>query len=248
MRTQLWSSGGGTQSAAIAALIVMGELRPDLAVIVDTQREQSTTWKYMDEVITPALASVDFKLHRVNKMAFSKIDVFGGKEGESLLIPAFTNQSGEIGKLPTFCSSEWKVRVAQRWATAQGVKQCDMWMGISVDEIHRAKPGKGKWAKRYPLIERALNRSECEALVKRMGWPKPPRSSCWQCPNHTQAEWRDVKENPQDWRRAVAFDKWMRTKDKSAFLHTDCVPLDEADLSEKNGVLFNHCDSGMCFT
>jgi enterochelin esterase-like enzyme len=42
-RTQLWASGGGVQSAAIAALIVQGKLRPDLAVIVDTEREQSTT-------------------------------------------------------------------------------------------------------------------------------------------------------------------------------------------------------------
>lgn len=43
-RTQLWASGGGVQSAAIAALIVQGYIRPDLAVIVDTEREQSTTW------------------------------------------------------------------------------------------------------------------------------------------------------------------------------------------------------------
>ena len=61
-RTQLWASSGGVQSAAIAALIVQGHLRPDLAVIIDTEREQSTTWEYMDEVITPALASVGVTL------------------------------------------------------------------------------------------------------------------------------------------------------------------------------------------
>jgi hypothetical protein len=39
--TDLWSCGGGTQSAAIAALIVRGDIRkPDLAVIVDTERER----------------------------------------------------------------------------------------------------------------------------------------------------------------------------------------------------------------
>lgn len=57
-RAQLWASGGGVQSAAIAALIVTGKIRPDLAIIVDTEREQSTTWRYMDEVISPALQSV----------------------------------------------------------------------------------------------------------------------------------------------------------------------------------------------
>jgi hypothetical protein len=65
-RTQLWASGGGVQSAAIAALIVTGKVaKPDFAVIVDTEREQSTTWQYMDSVIAPALASVGVTLNRV---------------------------------------------------------------------------------------------------------------------------------------------------------------------------------------
>ena len=77
-KTQIWSSGGGVQSAAIAALIVMGKLRPDLAIIVDTEREQSTTWKYMDDVITPALATVNFKLTRVKKSEHATVDLYGG--------------------------------------------------------------------------------------------------------------------------------------------------------------------------
>lgn len=249
-RTQIWSSGGGTQSAAIAALIVLGELpKPDLAVIVDTEREQSTTWKYMDEVITPALAKVGLVLHRVKKSEFATVDLYGGADGETLLMPVFTNQSGEIGKLPTYCSNEWKTRVVRRWATAQGCKQADIWLGISADEKHRLKSGKGKWGYKHPLVARGMNRNNCEILVvERMGWPKPPRSSCWNCPNHLQAEWRDIKENkPTDWSEAVKFDHEMRQIDPHAFLHPDCVPLDQADLSDKNGVLFQHCDSGMCF-
>lgn len=236
------------QSAAIAALIVAGHIRPDLAVIVDTEREQSTTWKYMDEVISPALETVGVVLHRVKKSEFAKVDLFGGSDGQSLLIPAFTNQSGDIGKLPTFCSNEWKTRVMQRWATAQGVKQCETWLGISVDEMHRMKPASGKWGYRHPLIERGMNRGECVALVQKMGWPTPPRSSCWMCPNHTQDEWRDIRDNkPGDWRKAVMFDKQIRIHDANAFVHHDCLPLDQVDLDDANGVLFSHCDSGMCF-
>jgi 3'-phosphoadenosine 5'-phosphosulfate sulfotransferase (PAPS reductase)/FAD synthetase len=56
MRTQIWSSGGGVQSCAIAALIVRGVLqKPAYAVIIDTEREMSSTWEYMREVISPAL-------------------------------------------------------------------------------------------------------------------------------------------------------------------------------------------------
>lgn len=251
MRTQLWSSGGGVQSAAIAALIVQGHLRPDLAVIVDTEREQSTTWSYMDEVISPALESVGVILHRVRKSEFEHRDLYGGKDGDTLLMPVFTTQSGDVGKLTNYCSSYWKREIVKRWANAQGVKAVDNWLGISVDEMTRIAAVRGKkWANRYPLVERRMNRGDCVALVKRMGWPAAPRSSCVQCPNHTQGEWRDIRDNkPEDWRLAVETDRAIRMRDPHAFLHADCVPLDQAELDERNGVLFGHnCTSGQCYT
>ena len=65
-RVTVWSSGGGTQSAAIAALIVRGDLeRPDLAAIVDTGYEASSTWAYHYKVILPALAGVGVHMHRI---------------------------------------------------------------------------------------------------------------------------------------------------------------------------------------
>ena len=169
-RTQIWASGGGVQSASIAALIVSGEIEPpDFAVIVDTEREQSTTWEYMDKVITPALASVGLTLHRVRKSDFEHRDLYGGKDGDTLLVPAFTTQSGEVGKLSNFCSSYWKREVIKRWGNAQGVKAVDLWLGISVDEMNRVqKERSGKWQTRYPLIERRMNRGDCVALVERM--------------------------------------------------------------------------------
>lgn len=249
-RTQIWSSGGGVQSAAIAALIVKGRIEPpSFALIVDTEREQSTTWRYMDEVISPALATVGVTLNKISKSSFAKVDVWSGQQGESILLPVFTNQNGQIGKLPGYCSNEWKKRVTQRWASSQGVASADFWLGISTDELQRVSHGSGaKWKNRYPLIEHRMNRRECLDLVRNMGWPEPPRSSCWMCPNHTAAEWRDIKDNkPEDWHRAIEFDRTMRMKDPHAYLHHDCVPLSEADLDERNGILFEHCGSGHCF-
>ena len=112
-RVQVWSSGGGTQSAAIAALIYTGEFRPDLAVIVDTGYELSTTWKYHDEVIVPALKSVGVTLHRISSEEWATVGLYSAKG--DLLIPAFTDHTGEVGKLPTYCSNEWKARPAQRF-------------------------------------------------------------------------------------------------------------------------------------
>lgn len=248
-RTQLWASGGGVQSAAIAALIVQGRLKPDLCVIVDTEREQSSTWAYMDSVISPALASVGVTLHRVRKSLYEPRDLHS--TNGTLLVPVFTTKNGEVGKLSNFCSAYWKREVIKRWATAQGVTAASTWLGISVDEMERIQPNRGhKWHQRYPLIEQAMNRGDCEALVARMGWPKPPRSSCYQCPNHTQAEWRDIRDNkPADWQAAIQFERNLQKTDPHAFLHSDCVPLDKADLDDPNGVLFGHgCSSGHCFT
>lgn len=251
-RVQLWSSGGGTQSAAIAALIVQGKLpKPDYSVIVDTEREMSTTWAYHDQVIVPALAAVGVTLHRVKRSEFEWRDLYGGKDGNTLLVPAFTDQSGDIGKLPTYCSSYWKREVVKRWANSLGLKAIDKWIGYSIDEDWRVRSRQavGKWRERYVLIEQRMNRADCEAEVRRVGWPAPPKSRCYICPNQTQQEWRDMRDNsPADFQQAIAFDAHLRTLDAHAYLHSDCVPLAQADLDDANGVLFEHrCTSGLCF-
>ena len=95
MRTQIWNNGGGTQSAAIATLIVTGKLpKPDLAVIADTGREKSATWDYLDRYIAPALESVGVTMRRVKKEDYATKDLYGGADGQTLLIPAFTTQGG----------------------------------------------------------------------------------------------------------------------------------------------------------
>jgi len=249
-KIQVWSCGGGVQSTAIAALIVSGRLPvPDYAAIVDTNRELSSTWKYMEEVTAPALLKVGCVLHRIDKRDFATVDLFGGKDGDSLLIPAFTDSGDGVGKLPGYCSNEWKYRPLQRWLRKNSVNSAQMWMGISTDEMKRASFPTGAWTKRYPLIEQRMNRGDCMALVtQKMGWPEPPRSSCWMCPNHTQVEWRDIKENhPSDWRKVVAFEKHIQKTDPHAWLHGDCKPISDCDFTDQNESMFTRCASGMCF-
>lgn len=258
-RTEIWSSGGGVQSTAIAALIVTGQIAPpDLAVIADTGRERTTTWDYMRDIVMPALSRVGVQIHIVRKHDFSKIDLMGGADKQTLLIPAFTTASGEIGKMPAFCSSEWKRDVVRRWATqVHGVKAANVWIGFSTDENKRAlkyqksKKNQGKWESRFPLMSMGMSRDNCVSLVERMGWPTPPRSSCWMCPNHHMAEWRDIRQHPSDWKKLVRFDANMRKLDPHAWLTDECVPIDEAQLDDSQEVMFGvdsgGCDSGQCF-
>lgn len=258
-RTQIWNSGGGTQSTAIAALIVQGKLpKPDIAVIADTEYERSSTWDYLDNVVGPALQSVGVELVRVVKSDYSKLDLLGGKAGDTLLIPAFTDKGNDIGKLKTFCSAEWKRDVVRRYCTAvHGVKAATNWIGYSTDEMGRAYKAKhavknqGKWQVSFPLIDLGMSRDNCVALVEAMGWPTPPRSSCWMCPNHHMNEWREIKKDKRDWEKVVMFDRELRRIDPHAWLTDQPVPIEQVDFSDSQEVLFGRedgaCDSGMCF-
>lgn len=258
MRTQIWNNGGGTQSAAIAALIVTGKLsKPDLAVIADTGREKSSTWDYLERYIAPALESVGVTMHRVKKDDWSKTDLYGGKDGETLLIPAFTTQGGDIGKLPGYCSGEWKRDVVRRWASAQGVKAATNWIGYSTDEMGRAhkaqksKKSQGKWQVDFPLIGLGMDRGSCSHYALEVLGALPSRSSCWMCPNQHMGEWRDVMEDPRDRVKVIKFDREVRQRDPNAWLTDQAVPIELADFDDRNEVLFGRdrgaCDSGMCF-
>lgn len=243
----VWSCGGGTQSAAIAALIVRGDIPPpDYAVIADTGMEKSGTWRYMDDTLLPALASVGVELRRVKAQDFATVGLWGGKDGRSILIPAFTSIGGGAGKMPNFCSHEWKTRVIERYMRSQNVSSYESWIGFSTDELRRVNAvSKGPRQKRYPLIERGMNRGDCIAAVLRMRWPSPPRSSCWMCPNMGAEEWRSVMAS-EDADKAIRFDAEMRKTDADVWLTKDMKPITEVDFSSQNGDLFG-CESGECF-
>lgn len=250
-RTQIWSSGGGVQSAAIAGLIATGRLsRPDYCCIVDTEREKQSTWDYLDSVVRPELAKVGLKVHRVTKGDFATVDLYG-MNGD-LLIPAYTTQGGALSKLPTFCSNEWKERVVKRWARSKGLEAVDNWIGISTDETSRVRTSKALWWQvKYPLIfDVRMRRQECIEFVESLGWPTPPRSACWMCPNQRNEEWAETRANrPDEFHKAIQLEKSIHTQDAHAFVHFSGVPLEDTDLSagKVQGSLWaNACGSGQC--
>lgn len=250
---EIFSSGGGTQSACIAALIVQGRLpKPDYAVIVDTERERPAVWEYHDAVIKPALASVGVTIHRVPKSDFATVDIWSkGKGGTTL--PVFFRG----GKAPTHCSNEWKVRVLNRFMRSLGVPtdRQRRWIGFSMDEGSRyARMMLGVDAiagrVRFPLIQDVpLKRQQAIQVVRDMGWPEPPRSACVMCPNQTQKEWRDLKINyPVAFKEAVELEREVRIKEPQSFFHQSCVPLDEVDFGNEDDLFAGErCNSGMCF-
>ena len=166
----------------------------------------------------------------------------------------YNTKLGALEKLPTWCSTEWKRDVVRRWANRQSPPRSAfrVWLGMSYDEPRRIKPTIGKFEIWYPLYEMRIRRSDCVKLILDYGWPEPPKSACWMCPNHRAEDWaRIAKENPSELLKAVIFEEELRERDDSLYLHELGVPLAQAVLTPlpENRKLFDteRCDSGNCF-
>jgi hypothetical protein len=247
----IWSYGGGTQSVAIAVLVAQGKLpRPERVVIADTGREAQETWDYTRDVVNPLLSDTGLEVE-IAPHSLSTVGLYA-KNGD-LLIPAYTANGGA---LPGFCSNEWKKRVIQRWCKANGYgneNPARMWLGISVDEVHRAKPSGVSWLEYWwPLLmDVPRRRDECVNIVQQAGLPTPPRSACWMCPYRSNEEWRHMKEHyPGDFEKARLLERLIQKNDKrdgEIYLHGARIPIDEVPLDHDNLDLFDGCDSGFCF-
>ncbi len=252
-RVQLWSCGGGRQSAGIAALIVLGELpKPDHASMVALEWEMRDVWPYVNRYIRPALESLGVPFSAVPRAKYATKEFWGGRDGRSLLLPAYSDQSGTLSKLSEYCSGEWKRDVVLRWAAEQAdwkARGVDNWVGISFEERTRRRGPRRQWlVPVYPLLDmRPTTVSGCLAAVQAVGWPEPPRSRCRHCPNQSDGEWLGLSK--AEFEAACALEDEIRQIDKHAWFHKSMIPLRDVTLnaSDNNGGLFGGCSAGTCY-
>ena len=249
MKPIIWSYGGGVQSIAILVLIIQGRLpKPDRVVMADTGRERQAVWDYADEVVKPAMARIGLELE-VIPHSYSVVDLMG--HNGDLLIPVFFKNGDTPGKLPTFCSDKWKQRPVRRYLREHGYGPKNpviQWFGMSLDEVGRMKKSDVKWLENYyPLCQDEtvrMRRHECRLLIEKHGWPQPPSSACWMCPNRDNHTWQQMKDNePDDFNKAVRFEKVINGAGwGDIYLHHDIVPLDEVDFVKPSEPgLFDDC-------
>lgn len=255
MKPIIWSYGGGKQTAAIAVLVAQGKLpRPERVVMADTGRECQTTFDYLENHIAPLLETVGCRVE-ILPHSYALQDIFylhkNGNENDLPEMPVWSKQGKAVSQMPNRCSGAWKRDAVRCWLreTEQGYgrkNQIIQWMGFSVDEISRCKPTNVKWIENhYPLIYgygHKLNRRDCVQLVLDAGLPEPPKSRCYICPYQSNSEWREVKERPEEWQKAVDLDYEIRSRDKqnAVYLHRSGNPLISADLTDKPQPLFDY--------
>ena len=271
---QLLSLGAGVQSSTLALMAARGEVgpMPKAAIFADTQAEPEGVYKWLDWLEK----QLPYPVYRVTAGSLTKAQLMlrtSKKTGNTYvktMIPAYVlKQDGKKGLLGRKCTADYKVRVILRKAKEIGLvpRACKtvkviQWIGISMDEVHRMKPSREKWAlNRWPLIEKEMTRDDCLNWMRRNGYPQPPRSACIYCPFHSDHEWKRLRnEEPAEWDKAVQFDADLREVLKkqtgtavlhgTAYLHSSCKPLSEVDLGDvpdKNQLsLFGNECEGLC--
>lgn len=216
------SLGWGVQSFALAAMAALGDLpRLDYAIHADTTHERSTTYE-IAHTWTPWLTQHGITVVTVQT---PHPDIL---RANGVAIPAYLKPRG---MLPRQCTRDWKVypiRTAIRQAIGPGwrIKQTNLWIGISLDEIERTRPSDVHYiVNTYPLLDLKMTRDDCKTWLTAHSLPIPAKSTCCFCPYQTAQDWRNL--TPHDWTKATAVDTAIRhaTHRQAIYLRKDCRPL-----------------------
>jgi hypothetical protein len=241
------SLGAGVQSTTLALMAAAGEITPmpDCAIFADTQWEPRAIYAHLAWLET----ALPFPVYRVTLGNLKEAVTKGGFSS----VPFYTDK----GLGARQCTYQYKLRPLYRKVrellggkTPKG--GCEMWVGISTDEMIRMKDARVQYIKnRFPLVEAGISRQDCLQWFRRRYDFSPPRSACLGCPFKRDSEWRDTRNGPAlEWQETIEADKQIRlASGKPQFMHRSLKPLDEVDLStpEDHGQLnfLSECE-GMC--
>jgi len=235
-------------------------------VFADTQNEPPWVYEHLEFLETFAHI---IPIHRCTSGDLLQ-NLYEGGEGRKgfAQIPAHLKGETTQGISRRGCTGDYKIKPIQREVRrllglkkgerAKGKYRVQQWIGISLDEIQRAKPSDVSWIDRYyPLIfDRPTDRAECSHWMRQRGYPVPRKSSCYFCPYHDDRAWRELRDDaPLYFARAVQIDSDLRSGEmkaseglvKQQFLHRGCKPLGETKFKDEDqlDLWTNECE-GVC--
>lgn len=259
------SYGGGVQSTALLVLAAQSRIdyRIFLFANVGDDSEHPDTLRYVRDVAMPYAAEHGIDIHELHRIKrdgatetlYGRLTKPGSR---SIGIPVRMNGNGAPGKRA--CTADFKIKVIAKWQREHGATKevpavCAL--GISVDEVHRARSSSGIATQvlTYPLLDLGLRRQDCMNVIADAGLPVPRRSACFFCPFHKLDQWRDMKrDEPELFERSVALEALVN--ERRAELGKDPVWFTRAlrplPVSVGPGIQeqlpMDGCDGGMCFT
>jgi hypothetical protein len=261
------SFGAGVQSTTLLRMALTEDIEPVQHVIfADTGWEPAAVYEHMKYMRTLTEShGVEFHVVSAGNIRDDLLDP--DKHFASMPLHV-ENVEGNAAIARRQCTSEYKIKpLLLKQREIAGLKpgqrciehRITTLIGISLDEIQRMKDPLFPWIKNeYPLVDLRMTRHDCLLYHQRRGFVRPPRSACIGCPYHSNVEWREIRNNRVEWYDAVDFDHAIRERPEiaarmfqgRAYLHSQRVPLDEADISSEEDrgqiSLFGGECEGMC--
>ena len=273
------SLGAGVQSTALLLMSIRGELpKLDYAIFADTGWEPKEVYDHLDWCFEQGEAA-GIKMVKVSggNLREQAVGAIDDTSKRFASIPCFIkNPDGSVGMGRRQCTREFKIDPIEKYQRKEILKlkprqhapkeyKIEQWIGITRDEVVRAKDSMVKWKLHaFPFVDIPIGLGYLDKMWRRtdcISWLEEnvpdryiPRSACVGCPYHNNAEWRRIRENEEEWRDAVEFDRKIREPGRGMagkqYLHRDAVPLDQVDLRtdlEKGqpDLWGNECE-GMC--
>lgn len=263
------SYGGGVQSTALLVLAAQGRIDYRLFLFsnVGDDSEHPATLAYLREVAMPYAAGHGIELvelHRIPRRGISqgKVETLYGRltrEGSRSLPIPVRMSNGAPGTRS--CTADFKIAVVGRELKRRGataVAPATVAIGISLDEIERAKPGidpRAPYQDRvYPLLDFGMTRNDCRHIIEDEGLPVPSKSACYFCPLHDDETWRKQKrQEPDLFEKSSALEDLLNERRDSlgkdhVYLtrHGKPLRLVVDDQLTLDGM--DSCDSGWCHT
>lgn len=182
------SLGAGIQSSALLLLAVQGRIPVfDAAIFSDTGWEPAAVYSHLrrlERLAVPAgIPIVRVSAGNIRDDALDPAHRFAS-------MPLFTlGPHGEKGMARRQCTGEYKIRpikaeVRRRLGYPHPARvpagvYAQMAIGISVDEVHRARDADvGYMRNAFPLLDLGWRRGDCVAFLAEHGLADTPRSAC----------------------------------------------------------------------
>lgn len=263
------AQGGGVQSTALLVLSAQGKIdfRTHLFCNTGDDSEHPDTLAYVRNVSMPFAAANGLEFHELRRewkdgrQRTLRQHVLASKGVTIPMRGALTGAPMSRG-----CTVDFKINVMSKWLRAHGATEANpatVGIGISVDEIQRAKSGmtNPRENRVYPLLDLGLRRIDCYQIISDAGLPRPPKSSCYFCPFHRPQVWAEMRrDRPDLFEKAAQFEHAVRAKEvalghPAPFLTGLGRPIREAIGPAQDGfpgfdgdeMGESGCDEGVCF-
>lgn len=258
--SKLFSFGGGVQSNAALVLASQGRIdyRHFVFANVGDRAENPETIEYIKKYSVPFAEKHGLAFYVVSRKdkegnSVDLYDYLHKEDSKAMTIPVRLTPVGMPARRD--CTNDWKIKTLNKFAkgifAVRGI-------GISTDEIHRARIQKGL---EYPLIDLNLSRTDCKEIIAASELPIPPKSACWFCPYKRMTDWQDLKKNnPNLFWDAVRIESMLSKRresrgkpgvyltDKGARKKATLDQLVSDQLEIFDGQDLTNCESGYCWT